>query len=96
MIFYWTLFLKDTRLHGILYCMFLVGVHCGRALVCLVSFSFIFLSCAGRFGRTGEPGEDIVDVTVGRLAHGCALQYLARGPCGGMAALPSPASSVSL
>jgi len=37
-------------------------------------FSFIF-SCAGRSGQTREPGEDIVDVLVGLLAHGRASQY---------------------
>jgi len=42
-------------------------------------FSGIFLfSCVGRSGRTGEPGESIVDVSVGRWAHGRALQYLTR------------------
>jgi len=29
-------------------------------------FFYFFLSCAGRSGRTGEPGESIVDVSVGR------------------------------
>jgi len=37
-------------------------------------FSLIF-SWAGHSGRTGEPGEDIVDVSVGLLAHGRASQY---------------------
>jgi len=40
----------------------------------MVIFLFIF-SCAGRSGQTGEPGEDIVDVSVGLLAHGRASQY---------------------
>jgi len=43
--------------------------------VLLSLFSFIFFSCAGRSGRTGEPGEDIVDVSAGLWTHGRALQY---------------------
>jgi len=45
-------------------------------------FFLLFFSCTGGSGRTGEPGEGIVDVTVGRLTHGSTSQYLAL--CGGM------------
>jgi len=55
---------------------------------------FLFFSCAGRSGRTGEPGEDIVDVTVGRLTHSSASQYLAL--CGGITVLSSLVSPVGL
>jgi len=37
-----------------------------------------FFSGAGRSGRTGEPGEGIVDASVGLWAHDRALQYLTR------------------
>jgi len=54
------------------------GFHCGRVLFCSASFLLFFFSCAGRSGRTGEPGEDIVNVSVGLWTHGRALQYPTR------------------
>jgi len=37
-------------------------------------FFFSFLLCAVGSGRTGEPGEGVVDVAVGRLTYGSAPQ----------------------
>ena len=61
-----TSILTDIRL-VLLSCLYYPVVHCGRALFAQPLFGyFFFFSCVGRSGRTGEPGESIVDVSVGR------------------------------
>ena len=93
--FYTTLLLHDIlyRMYGNCTCLCRMPTVGMRASAW--SLFYLFFSCAGRSGRTGEPGEGIVDVAVGRLAHhGSTPQYLAL--CGGMTVLSSPASPVSL
>jgi len=67
----------DIRLDLLSYCI-VRWIPLRTCAVLLSLFSFIFFSSAGRSGRTGEPGEGIVDVSLGLCTHGRALQYLTR------------------
>jgi len=47
------------------------------ARFCLVIFPFLFFSgCSVSSGRTGEPGEHVVDRTVGWYAYGNMFWWL--------------------
>jgi len=52
----------------------ILGCQLGMCTLLPGHFSFLFLLCAVGSGRTGEPGEGVVDVMVGRLICGNAPQ----------------------